>query len=436
MLGRTKRRTKKGRTRKATSAAVTLALLALIGALPGAAHAQIPQASATALGMGFNMTAGARGFAAIANNPAGLGHPGSPGFSLAIPAVAVELGLGPVKLGELADVEGQLVSDAVKSSWLQRIVAEGGQTGTLGAGVTPLAMTIGPVGLQVGVLVGGRMSLAPDVAELLLYGNAGRTGSPGDFALSGSELDGFALTTTALSFGTRVSPSFYVGVTGTYVIGNGLVLGRDDGSSLSSSPLGVELEFPLLLPHEDTSFENGTGLGLDVGALWEGPTLTLGATVQNVLSTFEWDLTGHVFRAGRAIYDATTDTTDFDERPVSEAPASLLELAADRTIKPVLAVGAEWRPSSLVRVQGDIRKRVSGGLEIGPELHAGVGAELRALSFFPLRAHFAVVTGGVQVGGGASLVLGPVNLTGAGALRTGDGGDAALGMLTLSFGAN
>ena len=420
-----------------SSSALAVALLAT--ALPARAHAQIPQASATALGMGFNMTAAARGFAAIANNPAGLGHPSSPGFSLAIPAVAVQTGLGPVKLGELADWEGQLVPDQIKSDWLQRIVDEGGQSGSLAAGLTGLAMSVGPFGLQAGLIAGSEMSVAPGVAELLLYGNAGRTGSPGDFALADSEIDGFALSTVALSFGTQVSPSVYVGATGTYIIGNGLLIGRDAGGSVSSDPLGVELQFPMILPRteeEDPAFENGTGVGLDVGALWEGPTLTLGATVQNMINTFDWDLTDHVYRAGEATYDAAQDTTDFDERPISEAPASLLEIAADRTIKPVLAVGAEWRPSSLLRLQGDIRKRVSGGLEIGPEFHAGVGAELRALSFLPLRAHLAVVTGGVQVGGGASLVLGPVNLTGAGALRTGDGGDAALGMFTLSFGAN
>ena len=413
------------------------ALVAFVAVSPTAARAQIPQASATALGMGFNMTAAARGFAAVANNPAGLGHPSSPGFSLAIPAISVEAGLGPVKLGDFADWEGEVVPDAVKSDWLQRIVDAGEQSGTVGAGVTPLAMSIGPIGLQLGAIAGGQMSMAPDVAELLLYGNAGRTGTPADFAIAGSEIDAFALTTAALSFGTRVAPGIFVGVTGTYVIGNGLLVGRDAGSSVSSNPLGVDLEFPILLPRtDDPPYQNGTGVGFDVGALWEGPTLTLGATVQNVINTFEWDLSGHSFIPGEAVYTATTDTTDFDERPASTAPASLLEAAADLTIRPVLSVGAQWQPSSLLRLHGDIRKRVSGGLEIGPEFHAGVGAELRALSFLPLRGHFAVVTGGVQVGGGASLVLGPVNLTGAGALRTGDAGDAALGMFTLSFGAN
>ena len=413
------------------------ALLAVTAAIPVAAAGQIPQASAAALGMGWNTTASARGFASVASNPAGLAHPSSPGFSLAIPAVAVESGLGPVKLSELAEWEGRLVTGPLKADWLQRVIDSGGQEGALGVGVTAVALSVGRIGFQVGAIAGGEMSLAPDAAELLLYGNAGRTGTPQDFELEGSRLDGFALSTAALSYGFRVSPRLSLGVTSTYTMGNGLIVGRDTGSSLAADPLGVTLQFPVVLPRtEDTAVNHGTGFGLDLGALWEGPVLTLGATVQNLFHTFEWELDDLSFMPGQAIFDGDTDASDFDERPASTAPASVLDVVAGRTIEPILSVGAEWRPSSLLRVQGDIRKRISGGLEIGPEFHAGAGVELQALPSLPLRAHTAVVSGGVQVGGGASLILGPVHLSGAGAYRTGDAQDAVLGMFTLSFGAN
>lgn len=411
-------------------------LLSLAAALPRASAAQIPQASAAALGLGNNVTAAARGFAAVANNPAGLAHPGSPGFSLAIPAVGVQTGLGPIELSDLADWEGELLPAATKAEWLQRVVASGGQTGALDVGVTAFALSAGPVGVQAGVIAGGETNLTPDAAELLLFGNAGRTGTPGDFVLSGSAIDAFALSTVAVSFGFQASRRLSLGVTGTYVWGNGLVVGRDMGSTVGNDPLGVDLTFPVISPHFDEGFDRGTGVGLDVGALWEGPLLTLGATVQNVFHTFEWNLDDLYFRPGEALFYQGVSSSDFDERPATSAPADLLEIVEGRTIEPVLSAGALWRPSSLLHVTADIRKRVSGGLEIGPELHVGAGAELRALPFLPLRAHAAMVTGGVQVGGGASLVLGPVNLSGAGAYRTDDGNDAVLGMFTLSFGAN
>jgi hypothetical protein len=411
---------------------------ALTGALPVSAAAQLPDASAAALGLGYNMTASARGFAAVASNPAGLGHASSPGFSLAIPALLVEAGVGPVTLSDLGDWEGRLVPGPTKEDWLDRITASGGQTGVASVGASALAMSLGPVGFQLSGVAGGQLNLAPDAAELLLFGNAGRTGAAGDFDLAGSTLDAFVISTAALSYGLQVSPALYLGITGKYTMGHGLIVGRDAGSMASASPLGITVNFPVVLPREEENhdFNQGTGVGLDLGALWEGPGFTLGATVQNVVHTFEWNLDGMSYIPGEALFDQDTTTSDFDEQPASAAPASVLDVVASRTIEPVFAVGAEWRPTPLLRLQGDIRKRSSGGLQLGPELHAGVGAELSALSFLPLRAHFNVVSGGVQVGGGASLILGSVNLSGAGALRTRDGEDALLGMFTLSFGAN
>lgn len=411
--------------------------LALLAAVPVVVTAQLPQASAAALGMGYNMTASARGFAAVANNPAGLGHAASPGFSLAIPALATEAGVGPITLSDLVDWEGQVVPVPTKVDWLARVTASGGQSGVAGVGVTPLALSLGPVGFQLSGVAGGELRLAPDAAELLLFGNAGRTGTPGDFDLAGSALDAFVLSTAALSYGLQVSPRFHLGVTGKYTMGNALVVGRDMGSLVGASPLGVELQFPVVRSRtEESEYDHGTGFGFDVGALWEGPVVTLGATIQNVVHTFEWKLDGLTYIPGEALFNQDTTTSDFDEQPASAAPASMLEVVAGRTIEPVFSVGAEWRPNSLLRLQGDIRKRTSGGLELGPDLHVGVGAELLALPILPLRAHFSVVSGGVQVGGGASLVLGPVNVSGAGALRTREGENALLAMFTLSFGAN
>jgi hypothetical protein len=416
----------------------TLSLLTLLASGPVGAAAQLPQASATALGMGFNMTASARGFAAVANNPAGLGHPSSPGFSMAIPGVFLNIGLGPVSFGDVAEWEQRVLPDAVKAEWLARISDANGLVADEGAGATFLALSVGPVGLQVSLGGGARATLAPAVAELLLYGNAGRTGDPGDFTFQGSEVDAFALSTVAVSYGVRVSPTVYVGTTGKYTMGNGLLTGRDAGSFADADPLSVEISFPrVMTSFEDDAirFDQGSGVGVDVGALWEGSTVTLGATVQNVVNTFAWTLDHMEYRPGEAVLTQGSSTSDFDARPGSAAPQGMLDVVGDLTLKPVFSAGAEWRPNELWQLQADVRKRASGGLGLGPDFHSGVGAELGAISFLPLRAHAAVVSGGAQFGGGASLVLGPVNLSGAGAVRTGESA-GLLAMFTLSFGAN
>lgn len=413
---------------------MTLATLALATM---SASAQLPQASATALGMGENVTASARGFAAVANNPAGLGMADSPGFSLAIPSVSVQLGLGPVTLADLAQWQGEILQPSTKDAWLQSITDAGGQGGTVGVGATPLALSIGPVGFQVSGIATGVMSLAPDAAEVLLYGNAGRTGSPADLDFSGSTIDGFALTTGAMSVGFPVSDRLTLGVTGKYVVGNALVIGRDVGSSASATPLSVATDFPILGTNPDSAkFNNGTGVGMDIGAIWRGPAVTVGATIQNVFNSFEFTLDHFSYIPGQALFNGTTNESDFDQQPAANAPTLLRDAAADLKLKPVFAAGAQIQATPLLEVEADVRKRVGGGLDVGPEFQMGVGAELRALSFLPLRAHAGVVSGGVQIGGGASLILGPVNLSGAIALRTNDIQNATLGMLTLSFGGN
>lgn len=418
-------------------AALLLALSGLFATAPDLS-AQLPQASARALGMGYNMTASARGFAAVANNPAGLAHWESPGFSLAIPAATAGTGLGPVTLADIAEYEGAFIPDAQKAAWLQSVTDAGGQAGILQGGLTPLALNIGPVGFQLSSAVGGRMQLSPDAAELLLYGNAGRTGVTRDFALDGSSLDAFVLSTAALSLGVRASDRVYLGVTGKYVMGNGLVMGRDAGSVVRSDPLQVELQFPVIAnatEGEETEFNNGTGFGFDLGAIVELPMITLGASVENVVNTFAWELDGLAYIPGAALFDTGSSESDFDEQPAENAPQDILDMVDELTLRPVYSVGAEI-DLPLVRLQADIRKRTAGGLQFGPEFHAGVGAELKLIGFLPLRAHAAKITGGYQAGGGLSLILGPVNLSAGGAYQSGELEDAAVGMFTLSFGGN
>lgn len=420
-----------------TATLIRTGCAAALMALAAPLTAQLPQASATALGMGYNMTASARGFAAVANNPAGLAFWNSPGFSLAIPAVSAGAGVGPIRLQDLVEWEGELVPDAVKEEWLQSVAAAGGQSGIVEAGATPLALNIGPVGFQLSTTLAGDATLGPDAVELLLYGNAGRTGEPRDYDLDGSSVDAFALTTAALSLGIRATDRFYVGVTGKYIMGHGLIVGRDAGTTITADPVAVELEFPFLVNRsEDPEYNNGTGIGVDLGVIYEAPGLTVGATVQNVLNTFEWTLDGLSYIPGTAVFDTEDSEDDFEEQPAEAAPQEFLDVVEELTLKPVMAVGAEFTGFPLLKIQADIRRRTSGGIALGPEFHAGVGVELQALSFLPLRAHGAVITGGMQFGGGASLILGPVNLTAAGALRTGDLEDSTLAMFTLSFGGN
>ena len=260
-------------------------MLAAVGlAFPSTASAQLASASAAELGFG-SPVANARGITAIATNPAALAH--RPGFSLSLGPVSAESGLDPITLADLADYSGEVVPASVRNSWLDLIAAEGGQAGRVDLGVTALAMTLGDFGFQFSVLGSADLLLNADGAELLLFGNAGRTGQPRDFELGGSRIDGFLVSTAAVGWGFRATPRLSLGVTGKFHTGHGFIVARDGGSTVSSDPVEVSLRFPTLATLEDSDgVDGGNGFGLDVGARYVHGWWTFGATVRNLVNTF------------------------------------------------------------------------------------------------------------------------------------------------------
>lgn len=411
------------------------------------AEAQLPSATARALGMGDNYTAVARGRNAPAWNPANLALSGGPGFSLAIAPIRVFAGISPVTLGDVSLYDGALIPASAKEEWLERILASGRQRGTFGVEATELSLNAGRLAFQVSSIVAGRADLGPDAAELLLFGNAGRTGEPGDFDLEGSALDLSVTTTFALSYGLALpldlglmpDERFTVGATVKYTLGNFMVSGRDNGSYLTSDPLEVGLAFPIVQSDDSLSFDNGSGFGVDVGAAWQGGPITLGVMVRNAIQTFSWDAARMVYRPGTVVFDDSAQT-NFEVESIDQAPESVRAQAQalidDFTYKPALIVGGALRLSSLLTLSADIRHRLSEGLDVGPATHAGVGAELRLLSFLPLRGGVTYVNGGYQLAGGAGIELGFLNVNAAGAFRSSDTGENAAGMLSISFGGS
>ncbi|MGD2069516.1 MAG: conjugal transfer protein TraF [Gemmatimonadota bacterium] len=427
-------------TIRAGSRSTALLLAALSVTLSsGPAAAQLARASAADFGLGNAVTATARGFSAIAGNPAGLGMPGTGRFSLAVLPLQLRQGLEPVGLGDLADFGGRVVPDAVKEAWLADVRADGGEVGSSEAGVSGLALQAGRMGVQVSTLAAGRGRLVPDAAELLLFGNAGRSGEPAGFELAGSTLDGWAVSTVGVSFGLPIGEdpgrSLAVGATVKYSVGHAVVVGRDVGSAVGNDPLEVAIDFPVLsTPVDDAGLENGSGLGLDLGVAWERGPLRLGATAQNVLSTFAWDVDGMVFRPGTALFNEDESGSDFDERPGEEAPEALRAAVDELGFAPLLAVGGAYELGPELTVAADVQKRFGEGMGVDPDFRAAVGLEARPTPVLPLRAHVAKITGGYQLGGGLSLVLGPVTLSGGAAVQVGEPQNATMGMFTLSFG--
>lgn len=424
-------------------AAVLPLALACAYALP--LSAQLPSASAPALGLADNFSALAKGFNAVAWNPAMLGMPDNPRFSLGILPVRGAAGIGPITLADVAGYESRFLDDAVKQEWLRRIIENGGEQGTASGDVTYLGMSIGRFGVQLSTMSHVVANLSPDAAELVLFGNAERpTGE--DFELGNSSVQGMVTSTAAVSFAQTLPIRFLVpvaeqhlsvGVTVKYTVGNALVLGRNVGSVVSSTDGDIDIAFPIIQSDSVASartIDRGRGLGIDVGAAWRAGPLSLSASVRNLYNSFAWDTAGFVYRPGRVQFDGTTGDAQFDMEGYANAPAELKDAVRNFTYARQIVVGGAWRVNEKFLLTGDVRQHVGTGIEIGPRSHIGVATEIRPVSFLPLRAGYAQITGGYQLGAGAGIDVGPVSVSASVGRRRGGFGADNMAAFGLTFG--
>jgi hypothetical protein len=396
------------------------------------------------MGTGNNYMALARGFAANGLNPAGLGMPETQGFTLAVFPIHASQSLDPLTFSDIFDYEGETIPRSVKENWVQSITAEGGQTGSGRAEISPFSLSFDHFGLQLSTIAFGRTDLSPDAAELLLFGNAGRTGDPADLDLRGSGVTGYAVTTLGISYGIPLSQRWVPGVEQGLAVGftlkqswgHALAFAEDTGTLfINGDPVAINMELPVIHPSSDGgNWSRGGGIGLDLGAAWERGPWAAGAAILNLFHTFEWDLGELTYRAGRAVFDGNENNSTFDAEPAGEAPPSVREKIEDLTFEPTLSLGGAYDAMEELTVTAEVRHRLGDGLDTGPKSHFGLGMQYLPSPIVPLRAGFAVITDGFQIGGGTGLILGPVHL-GIGALyQTGDVGDGFSGTFGLSFG--
>lgn len=421
---------------------------ALILGSSSIAGAQLANASTAATGLSGAYTARAQGYNAVAWNPANLAMPGNPGFSFTLLALDGTAGIKPIDLNKLAPYTKKCPSPrtsscnfiprSVREEWMLDVIADSGQKGATGGGITELAFSLGSLGFQFNTKVATDMNLAPDAVEAILFANKGRdTTTIHNFNFAGSRLQAAAYSTGAVGYGMSLPliplPNFAVGATVKYTVGHGMVLGLDGGSALDSAVGNVN--FPAVLPDSASlkSANIGSGVGLDLGAAWTIPGFRFGVSVQNVVNTFKWDTTKFVSRSAIALFrsDTTFSQVDTVDKPYANAPAALRSKLAALRFKPVMSAGVafDWIPA--VTVSADVRQQVGDGIEVGPKSMLAAGAELHLIPFIPLRAGVSAMTGGFGVSGGVGVHFLGFEMGVAGFLRKRDGGTESGGTLNL-----
>lgn len=250
------------------------------GAAP--AIAQVPVLP-RALGMGNAYTALARGHEALFLNPANLGLPGTPHWSVALPQIAV----GGTVLGlDLGDINELRDYDEISPERAREILdAIPGGTGVEYETRIPLAaFSFSSVAFGFSYNTIGNHSLDRDIVDLFLNDyQLGRT-----YAAPNTDGSRTTYLDFAVAYGRKVGP-VSLGVTGHYYHGRDLGrFGIVDVDTLGSivPPVAPDVE----VTYAGVRSDAGRGFGVDVGAALQPlPNLTVSASVANAFQSFEWD---------------------------------------------------------------------------------------------------------------------------------------------------
>lgn len=312
--------------------------------------AQLPT-GAKAIGMGGAFVATARGHESLFLNPANLGLPGTPYWSIAFP----QLGFGSTLLGmrfeDMPDVINYDDIDQTRKDEILSSIPESGTEIRFDAKLPLFSMSNRRFALGVAYGMTGEHSLGKDLAELVMNGyQEGRT----DYSVGRTEGSRATYLDVAAGFGRKLGP-VSVGVTGHYY--RGLTLMRSKLFEPRFDLAAQDFQMDYVGVHS----RGGQGHGVDVGmALEPVKSLTVSAAVSNVYSKMTWneslrsrtatltksDLVGDpdalITFKGR--YERSED--DLDPSAASlEVIATAQELYRDAYFPAVLRAGAAWRPS-------------------------------------------------------------------------------------------
>lgn len=353
----------------------------VLSAAPVAAGAQVPLTPA-ALGMGGAYVATARGFESIFVNPANLGLPDTPAWSVAFPQISAGASvLGP-DVEDLPDfLDYDNLSDARRQELLATIPASG-TSADLDVRAPLAAVQVGNFGVGLSYGWMGEHTVGKDLVELFFEGY-----EQGRFDYQVGDTRGYRATfwDVAAGYGRQVG-AVSVGATAHYYMGRSLV------QTMAFEPrfeplLGRRIE----VDYVGVASESGTGFGLDVGAAMSPiPGLTVSAAVANLVSTMEWEkalvgrsvtLTNEDFEDGEL--SLIEDRYEQSEQDLGETPTGQFAQVAsglfdDRDFPTTLRLGAAWSPSLGTEVGVSYQNQLGSGTLMGSwDQLLGLGAQVK-----------------------------------------------------------
>ncbi len=423
--------------RKTRIAAIIFAPLIV---LPRAASTQLTAPSATSFGLAGSFAARARGYEASYWNPANLGLPGAPGWSVGIVGANATINNNSLGRGQITGLFGEFIDNETKSTLLAAIRRSGSDRLRLGGelGASALAFSIRRFGFGFSAVGVGDLQVSPDAAELILFGNVGEDGAGKDFDFGGNG-DGSVLSNVYLSyaqpfsFASLAGMDFSVGASAKYGIAHALALVIDEGSTFTANPLVLQ---PDLLIISSTGLDAGRMWAFDLGAALDWSNWTFSLALQNAFTNVNWNVEDFELSLyeGRADLTAAvlTDTTIAYPDLTAEQQQQVQDRLESADPPMRLRMGALYRLGLKWTLSADYMELSGGTLREQWDRSLSLGAQATLISMLPLRAGFATDFSQVALAGGLGVNLGPVHVDLSYTSLTLAAGDGAILSLSVS----
>ncbi|KPK60426.1 MAG: hypothetical protein AMS21_09455 [Gemmatimonas sp. SG8_38_2] len=420
---------------------ITLTVLALVVALPVSGTAQLAAPSARSFGLAGSYSARARGYEAPYWNPANLGLPGRPGWSVGIVGANASINNNSLDYGQITDLYGEYIDHATKSQILadirrgnpDRMFQLGGEMGA-----SALAFSIWRFGFGLSAVGTGDLQVSPDAAELILFGNVGEDGTGKDFNITGDG-DGSVFSNLYLSYGqpfsfaTLPGVEFSIGASVKYGIAHALVLVNDEGSTFTSNPLVLDADLQVL---SSNGSDAGRIWAFDLGAAMDWSNWTFSLALQNAFANVNWnveDFDLSLFEGHADLTEAVlTDTTIAYSDLTPELQQQVDETLANADPPKRLRMGAMYRFGQIWTVSADYMELLGGTLREQWDRSLSTGVQLSLISALPLRAGLATDFSQVALAGGLGIYAGPVHIDASYSTMTLAAGDGAIASLSVS----
>ena len=393
-------------------------ILVLAVAWTGKASGQLATHSARSEAMAGAYLALARGYESAHWNPANLGLPDRPRWSVGLASASASLRNNALTYGQITDLYGRVLDDATKSKLLEDVRSASADDLfelDFGLGGSVLGLSVGRFGFGLGTRAAGRGDISADALELVLFGNDGELGEGKDFELSGSQAHAWWLSGGHVSYAQPIvlplaggaSIDLSVGASFKYAVMHGYLRFDDRGSLLTSEPLAINATAELL---ESNGGDAGRVWGFDLGiaARWED--LVAGVALENMVADVAWDLESFDLTLysvesdfqRTVTLDSTTLYGELDPADRERLAALFGRLAPPRRLR--LGAAYPVAPKALLSV--DFYELVGGRLRNQWDRSLAIGGEFTWLRSVPLRAGVATDFSELALTVGAGVRLG------------------------------